>query len=281
MKIYIVGSLKVNSLSRKFFFLKNLDSLKTLGDTLAWEFNIVGKYSRACAREIKKIYSATNISNDDTSSYYEIIKNQIYFLPQDAILFFLLEDHWFVCPHKNLFFYLLEEFCNSKADVLRITHLTELWKRENAYDVAVKKHLYKEYITNSNVLKNLWQKHPGAYLISLPGIFKKGFVLELLEHNKTILQSKKPGGFELYGKKAEEFVAQRSFITMVPAFHVLREVFWVNQDERAMDARKAFKIIKLRDTPDPVIKSWRRIIRLIMAPRVLAGRIKRKIYPVK
>ncbi len=278
MKLFIVGSVKINSWWRKRLFINNLDSLETIQELFHWNFNIVGKYGGFCAKEIIKRYKKAVITNDDESSYYNVIKKQISSVGGNdpkSLLFFFMEDHWFVCPHKNLFFYLLEKFYNSRADVLRITHLTELWERESTYKVITDKPLYKEYFIDLNMLKNLWQNYPGAYITSLPVILKKEFALQLLENNKSLLNSKKPGGFELYGKKAEEFLAKRSFITMVPTFHVLREVFWVNQDERAMDASKALKIIALRDASDSVIKSWRRFVRLLMAPRVLAGRVKR------
>lgn len=283
MKIYIVGSVKINSWFRRILFISNLQSLDSVSSLFYWNFNIVGKHANGVRQEIIKKYPLAGITIEDASSYYDIVKKQISLINKkdnNALLFFLMEDHWFVCPHKNLFLYLLEEFSNSKAEVLRITHLTEIWEKENAYDVAVKKHLYKEYITDNNVLKNLWQKHPGVYLVSLPGIFKKEFAVELLENNKSLLNSKKPGGFELYGKKAEEFLAKRSFITMVPTFHVLREVFWINQDKRAIDIKKALKVITLRDAFDPVIKPRRRILRLVMAPRVLLGRVKIAIKKV-
>ena len=283
MKIYIVGSIKINSWLKKTFFIRNIQSLESVSSLLYWNFNIVGRYATSCRKEITKRYKDALITNNNDSSYYEIVKKQIFQINESGnnfLLFFFMEDHWFVCPHKNLFFYLLEEFKNSKADVLRITHLTEFWERKNVYTLMIDKPLYKEYFIDFDALKNLWQKYPGAYITSLPGIFKKEFTLELLENNKPFLNSKKPGGFELYGQKAEEFLTKRSFITMVPTFHVLKEVFWINQDERAMDASKAFKIIKLRDTPDPIIKSWRRVARLIMAPRSLAGRLKRAIQKI-
>jgi len=277
MKIYIVGSVKINSWLRKIFFINSLESLNSVSSLFYWNFNIVGKYAAPIRKEISKRYNQAVVTSNDASSYYEVVKKQISSVNEKDLLFFFMEDHWFVCPHKNVFFYLLEEFKNSKADVLRITHLFEIWQRENAYKVVASKSLFKEYFIDSNVLKNLWHKYPGAYIISLPGIFKKEFAVELLENNKSLLKSKKPGGFELYGKKAEEFLAKRSFITMVPTVHVLREVFLINQDERAIDVKKALKIITLRDTPDLAIKLWRRVIRLIMAPRTLLGRIKRRI----
>ena len=279
MKIYIIGSIKIDSWWRKKLLINNLISLAPVSSIFLWNFNIVGKYSDDVKKEIIKRYSEAAITTDNESSYYDVVKKQIALLPQDpkTSVFFLLEDHWFVCPHKNIFFYLLEEFYNSKADVLRITHLIELWGRESAYKITADKPLYKEYLIDSEALKNLWQKHPGAYITSMPGIFKKEFAIDLLENNKSLLNSKKPGGFELYGQKAGEFLAKRSFITMVPTLHVFREVFWINQDERAMDIRYALKIIKSRDSFKAPIKSWRKIARLIMAPKTLLGRIKRKI----
>jgi len=280
MKIYIVGSVKIDSWLRKILFINSIKSLDSVSSLFYWNFNIVGKYAKSCHKEVLKHYKDALVTNNNDSTYYEIVKEQISQIDEsrnNSLLFFFMEDHWFVCPHKNLFFYLLEKFYNSKADVLRITHLLELLEHEQAYPLLVDKPLYKEYLMDSDMLKNLWQQYPGTYITSLPGIFKKEFAVELLENNKSLLNSKKPGGFELYGQKAEEFLDKRSFITMVPTFHVLREVFWINQDKRAMDINKAFKIIKLRDTPDPIIKSWRRILRLIMAPRVLVGRIKRMI----
>ncbi|MBI1866271.1 MAG: hypothetical protein HY005_01275 [Candidatus Staskawiczbacteria bacterium] len=280
MKIYIIGSIKINSWHRKIIFINGLRSLNSVSSLFYWNFNIVGKYAKSCRKEILKHYNDALITNNNNSTYYEIVKEQVSRIDKsrnNPLLFFFMEDHWFVCPHKNLFFYLLEEFYNSKSDVLRITHLREFWRREHEYTLMANKPLYKEYLTDSSALKNLWRNYPGGYIVSLPGIFKKEFAVELLENNKSLLNSKKPGGFELYGKKAEEFLAKRSFITMVPTVHVLREVFWINQDERAIDVKKALKIITLRDTPDSAIKLWRRIIRLIMAPRTLLGRIKRSI----
>mgnify|MGYP001578779905 CR=1 FL=1 len=279
MKVYIVGSIRVNSWLRKMFFVSNLKSLKSVSSLFYWNFNIVGKYADSVRKEILKKYPEAKVTYDNESSYYALIKKQISAVGKNpkTLLYFLMEDHWFVCPHKNVFFYLLEKFYNSKADVLRITHLTELWEHEKEYAVTVDKPLYKEYLTDLKVLKKLWSKYPGSYIVSIPGIFKKEFALRLLENNKSLLQSKKPGGFELFGQKAEDFLTKRSFITMVPTIHVLREVFWVNQDKRAMDASKALKIITLRDKPDTVIKPWRKAVRLLVEPRVLAGKIKRLI----
>ena len=171
-------------------------SLAPISLALDWNFNIVGKYSDSLRQEILKKYPKALIAHDNQSSYYEVVKKQIYVLPKDSktMLFFLMEDHWFICSHKNLFSYLLEEFYGSKADVLRVAHATEFWDCQDGYQLTVDKLLYKEYVMDTGLLKKLWQKYPGAYLTNLPVILKKSFAIDLLENNKSLLQSKKPGG---------------------------------------------------------------------------------------
>lgn len=280
MKIPIVGSIKIDSPLRKRFFIQNLESLKTVSYLFSWNFNIVGKFGDFCAEAVKKRYGQAVITNDNMSSYYEVVKKQISSLDssKDQILFFLQEDHWFICPHKNLFLYLLEEFEKSKARALRITHLTEFWKKESAFNLTFENPLYKEYEINSENYYKLIKVDPSGYITSLPGIFKKSIANEILEHNKALLGKEKGSvNFELYGKQAEEFLNKGSFITMVPIFHVLREVFLVNEFERSMDAKKAIAIIKLRDNPDGKLGQWRKTLNLINSPRAVVGKIKRNI----
>lgn len=279
MKLFIVGSIKINSNSRRKFFLRNLDSLETVKTLFSWDFNIAGKYGELCKKEIEKRYKDAVVTNNDELFYYQIVKNQVSSINgENTLLFFFQEDHWFVCPHKKLFLYLLEEFEKSKSEVLRITHLTDFWAIENKYKFLGGNHLFKEYLIDLPGQENIWKENKADRVTSLPGIFKKSFIDALLENNKDLLsKSKRSKDMELHSQKAVEFLEKRAIITMAPTFHVLREVFCINQDERAMDAKKAFKIIKLRDAQDPAIKSWRRAVRLIMAPRILAGRIKRKI----
>jgi|SRR3989344_5533441 len=284
MKIIIVGSIKIDSPLRKRFFLHNLDSLKTVSDLFSWNFNIVGKYGDFCAEEVKKRYGQTVITNDNISPYYEVVKKQLDSLAsekQDQILFFLQEDHWFVCPHKNLFIYLLQEFEKSGAKVLRITHLIEFWKKEPVLNLVSENALYKECEIKIKNYPDLLKIDPAGYITSLPGIFKKNIAVEFIEHNKELLSKQKGSvNFELYGKKAEEFLKKGSFITMIPTFHVLREVFLVNEYERSMDAKKALEIIKLRDNPEEKIGQWRKSVNLIFSPKVVAGKIKKNIKKI-
>lgn len=280
MKIYIVGSIKIDSPLRKKFFLNNLNSLKTVSDLFSWNFNIVGKYADVCANEVKKRYGQSVITNDNISPYYEVVKKQLdsFNESEDQILFFLQEDHWFICPHKNLFLYLVEEFKKSSAKVLRITHLTEFWKKGSAFNLINHNALYNEYEINIQGYNNVLKMDPLGYVTSLPGIFKRSIAKEFLDHNKELLSKQKGSvNFELYGKKAEEFLQKQSIITMVPTFHVLREVFMVNEFERSMDAKKALEIINLRDNPDDKLGQWRKIVNAMSSPRSLAGKVKKNV----
>lgn len=274
MRLFILGSVKIDSCWRKKVFLQNIKSLEPISGILSWNFNIVGKHAEVCRREILKRYNGAIITIDNATSYHDLVKQQLDSAKGDLILIFL-EDHLFVCPHKNLFLYLLNEFLNSTCDVLRITHLVEFWERETAHKLVSDKPLHKEYLIDLAGLNNLWKLVPDAYMTSIPGIFKKDFVLRVLENNKALLSSKKPDGFELYGDYAKAFLAKGSFTVMVPKFHVFQEVFWVSQEERAIDIKRALKIIKLRDE-EPKIRPWRKIILYASHPRMLLGRIKRK-----
>jgi len=116
------------------------------------------------------------------------------------------------------------------------------------HQVIVDDPLYKEYLVNLDSQKRLWEKYPSSYLTNLPTIYKKKMAKEILELNKDILKnSKRSKGFELYGERAISFLSRRSFIEMIPTFHVLREVFKSAKDERAINMKEALQIIKLRD----------------------------------
>lgn len=283
MKIYIVGSIKINSNLRKKFFLHNLESLKTVSILFSWNFNIAGKYGEFCKKEILKTYKEAKITTDDQNSYYQIVKNQVSSVSENnSLLFFLQEDHWFVCPHKNLFLYSLSKFCNSKAEVLRIAHLTDFWEIESNYKLLSQDDLFKEYVIDFDSQKKVWEKNKDSRVTSLPGIFKKFFIDALLENNKDLLlKSKRSKDMELHSQKAVEFLQKRSIITLLPSFHILREVFLLSPDQRSIDKKRALKIIRARDKTDQKNIELRKIINLFFTPRILLGKIKRKIYGTK
>lgn len=257
-------------------FVCNLMSLEPISSLLSWKVNIVGRYAEFAKKKLIDSYKDAVVTSNDDDSYYQIVKNQIENSESDIILFWE-EDNWFLCPEKNLFFHLLSEFENSQAELLTIGHMIGNWQRKFLLPAIKDNYLYKEYKVDSDSQKKVWEKYPDAFLTEITGIYKRNFAMQVLEFNKPYLvNAKNDYGYEIDRKKGEEFLKNRNFIDMVPTFQVFREVFWLNQEERSIDVRKALKIIKLRDAP-PTIKFWRRIIRLIMEPRVLAGRIKRKI----
>jgi len=241
----IVGSIKINTNERKKLFLHNLDSLEPISSMLSWDFNIDGIYGEFCRSEITRRYSDAKINLDDTSSYYDIVIEQID--RNNDLLFFWQEDHWFICPKKEDFLYVLDKFQKSGAEKLTITHLVDLWRDKSIHQVLVDDPLYKEYLVNLNSQKKLWEKYPDSYLTTLPTIYKKNIAKEILELNKDILKdSKRSKGFELYKERAVKFLSKRSFIETIPTFHVLREVFKSTKDERAISMKEALQIIKLR-----------------------------------
>lgn len=279
MKIYIIGSIKIDSKHRRRLFLSNLDSLKPISSLISWDFNIVGKYSEFCKSEINKRYNNVTISNDDETPLYNILKRQIANIQHsDPLFFFWQEDHWFVCPHKNLFFYLLDKFQKSEAEILKVTHLVDSWERKHFHKLIINKKLYQEYLitldSQTELLKNILE----SYLTTIPGIYKKSITLELLEANKLITSiAKQPGNFELHGQVAEEFLRKKSFIQMTPKFHVLREVCRFNQEKRAINMKDAFRIIRSRDNLQN-FSIWTKIINMILKPRITGGKIKRRIF---
>lgn len=251
MKLIVVGSIKIDSRFRRKLFMHNLASLNPISSLLSWNLNIVGKYADFAGQQITKRYSHAFITIDDNSSYYELVKTQISLLDNQApepLLFFWMEDHWFLCPNKSLFLYLLDEFEQSKAEILTVTHLITSWHRKHVHKLITNKHLYKEYLVDLSSQRGLWKRWPQAYLTGIPTIYKKGIATEILEINRSILEnSKKPGGYELHGEKAVEFLRRKSFIEMIPTFHVFREIFKkVSPGARGVNMDDALKILRLR-----------------------------------
>lgn len=247
MKISVIGSIKVDSWMRKRLFSHSLWSLKPIAPLLVWNMNIVGKYADTARKEIMNLCNDAVVISDDKSSYYQIMKNQLSASKQDNILFWQ-EDHWFVCPSKSLFFYLVEQFTNSKAEILTISHLTVSWETKPLLPVVKDEILYKEYEVTLNAQKKIWEKYPTAYVTGIPAIYKKQIADEILEFNKpNISNTKNPHGFEIDREKGEQFLTKRSFIEMVSSIHIFREVFRFYQNERSLPMKKALSILTLRE----------------------------------
>ena len=77
MKIYIVGSVKIDSWLRKILFINSIKSLDSVSSLFYWNFNIVGKYAKSCHKEVLKHYKDALVTNNNDSTYYEIVKEQI------------------------------------------------------------------------------------------------------------------------------------------------------------------------------------------------------------
>jgi len=247
MKLSVIGSIKIDSWMRKRLFSHSLRSLKPIAPFLAWNMNIVGKYAEVAKKEIIDLYKDAVLNSDDTNSYYQIIKNQVSTSQNESILFWQ-EDHWFVCPNKNLFTYLLEEFTNSKAEILTVSHLVSSWETKPLLPIVKDDALYKEYEVSLVSQNNIWEKHPTAYVTGIPAIYKKQIAEDILEFNKPdIFNSKNPHGFEIDRQKGERFLAKRGFIEMVSSAHIFREVFRFYQNERSLPMKKALAILKLRE----------------------------------
>lgn len=254
MELSIIGSIKVDSRLRKKLFTYSLASLESVSSLLSWQLNIVGKYANFARKAISEVQLPTVdrdkdrlVTINDDSSYYQIIKNQIK-NSESNLLFFWQEDHWFLCPQKNLFLYLLDEFSKSKAEILTISHLITSWEAKRHLPIVKDSYLYKEYRVDFRSQKELWQKYPKAYLTGIPAIYKKALALEILEFNKPYLSnSKLPYGYELDSKRGRDFLKNRSFIEMIPKFHIFREVFRFKPEKRAITMKEALQILKLRE----------------------------------
>jgi len=129
MKLSLIGSIKIDSRWRKKLFEHNLQSLKPIDSPISWRMNIVGKYAPFCRKKIEDTNGGSLITIDDNLPYYQLIKNQLQNIRGNLVLFWM-EDHWFLCSNKRLFFYLLHEFEKSDAEILTISHLMTSWERK-------------------------------------------------------------------------------------------------------------------------------------------------------
>ena len=247
MKLSLIGSVKIDSRWRKKLFIYSLFSLGPILPLLSWRLNIVGKYASFAKKEIFNLDKNALITIDDDSSYYNIIKSQIQ-NSESNLVFFWQEDHWFLCSNNNLFLYLLSEFQKSEAEVLTISHLMSSWEVKLSLPIVKNNYLYKEYRVDKDSQKKVWERYPAAYSVGIPAIYKKGIALEILEFNKPyLINTKNPHEYELDRKKGEEFLQKRSFIEMIPTFHVFREIFRFQKVKRAINIKEAFQILKLRE----------------------------------
>jgi len=275
MKLSVVGSVKIGSRWRKKLFVHNLESLRPISSLLSWRVNIVGKYADFAKKQILDFYKDAEVTTDDDSSYYEVTKNQLQKSKNDTILFWE-EDNWFLCQDGSFFMYLLSEFNKSEAEVLSISHLTGSWNRKIFLPKLRDEYLYKEYKVDKDSQKKVWEKFPTAYVTEVSAIYKKDLAMQVLEFNKPYLLNKKDAHqYEIDRKKGEKFLENRSFIEMVPAFHVFREVFRFNTYQRIIDIREALLILKLREGQNrSEFGLWPKVATMVLSPRETAGKTK-------
>ena len=170
---------------------------------------------------------------------------------KDSNVFLWLEDHWFLCPHANLFVTLLKAFEKSNAELLNVTHLTTSWANKHLLAVADDTQLYTVYLVNAKTQANVWATYPGAYLTGIPAIYSWRLASDILEFRRGVMEgTKRPGGFELPPSPARAFLQGRNFREMIPKFHVFREVFVHNKHPRGVSMANAEAWLKLRDGGD-------------------------------
>lgn len=246
--ITVVGTTQTHGCK---YFLRGLKSVMPIADLLSWHLNIAGE-RRGCTRDlVKKRWDDALITTDDNKKCtYDLISAQLESLPDDALVYPWTEDVWFVCPHIDLFLYVLDKFIQSQAEVMPASHLITVWEEQGLRTPVVSNRFYSEYLIDLPSQEQVWEELPGSYwVISIPSIFKIGLFREVVEYQKEDLsQSCKPHGLELPPEAAKGFLADRSFIRLVPHFHVFREVVdFAHPPRRCLDWYEACEMVDLRD----------------------------------
>lgn len=224
--ITVVGTIKISDW-RDEYFVRSLKSVRPIANLLSWRLNIAGKKREEARDQVVKRWTNALITNDDNETCtYDLISAQLEDLSDDALVYPWVEDVWFVCPHVNMFLYILDKFIQSKAEVMITSHLVTVWKERHFVKPIVEDKFYSEHLIDLPTQELIWKNVSNPYwTISIPSLFKVGLFRELLQHQKEHLsQSYKPGGLELPPDTAEQFLKERSFIRLVPHFHVFREV---------------------------------------------------------
>jgi hypothetical protein len=243
----IVGTIKIDDGNRREHFENNLRSLEPIAHLLEWRLNVAGRYGDSAQNAVEGRWPGSVVTTDDESPAYWIMRAQLDALPDDAVCWYWLEDHWFTCQHVSAFLELLEEFERSEAEVLTVSHLHSSWEQKAWLPVLSHSELHEVKRVDRENQERVWAHCPGAYAAGIPMICKKRFALDMLEHCRGDLEgSKKPAGFELPPHKAKPFLERRSWNEIIPTFHVCREVFRGTNNPRAMLWDEALKILEER-----------------------------------
>jgi hypothetical protein len=236
----IVGTIKLDNSERLEHAVNNLRSMEPIAHLLDWRLNVAGRHA-------PDFRPGGELTRDDESSAYWVMRAQLDALPDDAVCFYWLEDHWFVCQHVAAFLDLLAEFEESEAEVLTVSHLHSSWEQKAWLPVLYRNELYEIKRVDGEAQERVWAHCPGAYAAGIPMVCKKRFAMDMLEHCRGELErNKAPAGFELPPHKAKPFLERRAWNEFIPTFHIFREVFKRTNNLRSILWDEALRIIKER-----------------------------------
>lgn len=226
--------------------MRAIESLAPVRDLFSWKLNIVGQHAQSCRDILVPIFEEVEITHDDVTPTYFLQRRQMDIMEHRNPVITWQEDHFFICPHQNLFRYLCSHFLDSDADVLTITHLMTSWQTKPLLARTWAKYLYRIYAVTAYGQEKVWQHYPGAFLTGCPAIYKWGLASDILEFKKEHMSQTRLPEFELDAIQGKLFLQQRSFREMIPTFHVFREVEQEAHSERARE----------RTIPEHVAMSW-------------------------
>lgn len=251
--ITVVGTIQIGDW-RYPFFIHSLKSVAPIAHLLSWRLNIAGEKRKVARGLILRQWANALITTDDNKTCtYDLMSAQLASLSDDALVYPWVEDVWFVCPHVNLFLHVLDKFIQSRAEVMPVSHLVTLWEEQCLRIPIVDNRFYSEYLIDLPSQEQIWGERPESYwAVSIPSIFKVGLLREVVEYKKEHLsQSYSPHGLELQPEDAKGFLADRSFVRLVPHFHVSREVVGSKKrPRRCVGWHEACGTIHLRDAGD-------------------------------
>jgi len=249
--ITVVGTIKTGDYKSEYF-PRSLKSVTPIAHLFSsWRLNIAGRAREESRDLVMKQWDDVLITTDDNETCtYDLVSAQLEPLPDDALVYPWIEDMWFVCPHIDLFLYVLGKFIQSRAEAMPVSHLISVWEEQHLRTPITSDRFYSEYLIDLPSQERIWEPRPNTYWpISISSIFKAGLLRDVVECQKERLsQSCRPHGLELPPDAARRFLAGRSFVRLVPHFHVFREVIGRRDPpRRCISWREACDAVDLRD----------------------------------
>lgn len=249
--ITVIGTIQIG-VWRSKFFLPSLNSVQPVADLFgAWRLNIAGEKRKWAQTLVEERWDDTIITLDDNeATTYELVVKQLESLEANSLVYPWIEDMWFVCGDGERFRRLLDNFKESQASVMVVSHLLSVWGEPGIRIPLTSTCDYHEYEIEPHSQKRIWKLHPkGCYLVSAPSIFKVGFLRRVIEHQKDqLMSSHRPHDLEIKPPRGLEFLRKGNFIRMVPRFHVFREVIAAPRcPPRCIPYRQALELIERRN----------------------------------